>query len=82
MGGSPPLPALAVGFERGYARTLRADGITVNAVSPGYVATDLNYHGGRLTAEEAGAHIARQATRLDTDATGVFLSENGGTYCW
>jgi NAD(P)-dependent dehydrogenase (short-subunit alcohol dehydrogenase family) len=65
-----------------YARTLRADGITVNAVSPGYVATDLNYHSGRLTAEEAGAHIARQATRLDTDATGVFLSENGGTYCW
>jgi NAD(P)-dependent dehydrogenase (short-subunit alcohol dehydrogenase family) len=35
-----------------YARTLRADGITVNAFSPGYV------------------------------ATGVFLSENGGTHTW
>jgi hypothetical protein len=29
-----------------------------------------------------GAHIARLATRPDTDATGVFLSENGGTYSW
>jgi len=65
-----------------YARTLRADGITVNAVSPGYVATDLNHHSGHLTAEEAGAHIARQITQPDTDATGAFLSENGGTYSW
>jgi NAD(P)-dependent dehydrogenase (short-subunit alcohol dehydrogenase family) len=65
-----------------YARTLRADGITVNAVSPGYVATDLNHHSGHLTAEEAGAHIARQVTAPATDDTGVFLSENGGTYAW
>ena len=65
-----------------YAHTLRADGITVNAVSPGYVATDLNHHSGHLTAEEAGAHIARQITQPDREATGVFLSENGGTYYW
>jgi NAD(P)-dependent dehydrogenase (short-subunit alcohol dehydrogenase family) len=65
-----------------YAHTLRADGITVNAVSPGYVATDLNHHSGRLTADEAGAHLARQLTQSDGEATGVFLSENGGTYSW
>jgi NAD(P)-dependent dehydrogenase (short-subunit alcohol dehydrogenase family) len=65
-----------------YAHTLRADGITVNAVSPGYVATDLNHHSGHLTAEEAGAHLARQITQPDGKATGVFLSENGGTYSW
>jgi NAD(P)-dependent dehydrogenase (short-subunit alcohol dehydrogenase family) len=65
-----------------YSHTLRADGITVNALSPGYVATDLNHHSGHLTAEEAGAHIARQVIRPDTDATGVFLNENGGTYSW
>ena len=65
-----------------YAHTLRADRITVNAVSPGYVATDLNHHSGHLTAEEAGAHVARQITQPDRDATGVFLSENGDTYAW
>jgi NAD(P)-dependent dehydrogenase (short-subunit alcohol dehydrogenase family) len=65
-----------------YAHTLRADGITVKAVSPGYVATDLNHHSGHLTAEEAGTHIARQILEPDTDATGVFLSENGGTNSW
>jgi NAD(P)-dependent dehydrogenase (short-subunit alcohol dehydrogenase family) len=65
-----------------YARTLREDGITVNAVSPGYVATDLNHHSGHLTAEEAGSNIARQITQPDREATGVFLSENGGTYSW
>jgi NAD(P)-dependent dehydrogenase (short-subunit alcohol dehydrogenase family) len=65
-----------------YAGTLRADGITVNALSPGYVATDLNHHSGHLTAGEAGAHIARQVTAPDTVATGVFLSENGGTHPW
>jgi NAD(P)-dependent dehydrogenase (short-subunit alcohol dehydrogenase family) len=65
-----------------YAHTLRGDDITVNAVSPGYVATDLNHHSGHLTAEEAGAHIARQLTQPDTEGTGVFLSENGGTYYW
>jgi NAD(P)-dependent dehydrogenase (short-subunit alcohol dehydrogenase family) len=65
-----------------YAHALRPDGITVNAVSPGYVATDLNNHSGHLTAEQAGEHIARQVTRPDTAATGVFLHENGGTYPW
>jgi NAD(P)-dependent dehydrogenase (short-subunit alcohol dehydrogenase family) len=65
-----------------YAGTLRADGITVNAVSPGYVATDLNNHSGHLAAEQAGEHIARQITQPDTDASGVFLNESGGTYPW
>ncbi|HEY5400937.1 MAG TPA: SDR family oxidoreductase [Trebonia sp.] len=65
-----------------YAHTLSADGITVNAVSPGYVATDLNHHSGHLTAEEAGANVVRQITRPDTDATGVFHNENGGVYSW
>lgn len=65
-----------------YARTLRADGITVNAISPGYVATDLNQHSGHLTADEAGANVARQITQSGGIGTGAFLSENGGTYAW
>jgi NAD(P)-dependent dehydrogenase (short-subunit alcohol dehydrogenase family) len=65
-----------------YAHDLREEGITVNALSPGYVATDLNGHRGQLTVEQAGAHIARQLLQPEEPATGVFLSENGGTYPW
>ncbi|WP_141583650.1 SDR family oxidoreductase [Actinomadura sp. WMMA1423] len=62
-----------------YATALRDSGIRVNALSPGFCATDLNGHTGVLSADEGGAHIARQ---LMEDATGVFLNENGGTYPW
>ncbi|MBE8515943.1 SDR family oxidoreductase [Amycolatopsis sp. H6(2020)] len=65
-----------------YAHTLQADGITVNAVDPGYVATDLNNHSGRLTVEQAGASIARQVTQPDVSVTGAFLSENGAPQPW
>jgi NAD(P)-dependent dehydrogenase (short-subunit alcohol dehydrogenase family) len=64
-----------------YADTLREEGIKVNALSPGYCATDLNNHTGVLTAEQGGAYIAQQATMPDAP-TGVFLNENGGTYPW
>ncbi|GAB3974838.1 SDR family oxidoreductase [Actinoallomurus acanthiterrae] len=65
-----------------YANTLRETGIRVNALSPGFCATDLNGHTGHISAEEGGAHIARQVTLPDDGPTGVFLSENGGTYPW
>ncbi|MEV0402476.1 SDR family oxidoreductase [Actinoallomurus sp. NPDC050550] len=65
-----------------YANTLRETGIRVNALSPGFCATDLNDHTGHISAEEGGAHIARQVTLPDDGPTGVFLSENGGTYPW
>jgi NAD(P)-dependent dehydrogenase (short-subunit alcohol dehydrogenase family) len=62
-----------------YANALRDSGIRVNALSPGFCATDLNGHTGVLSAEEGGAHIARQVARPET---GLFLSETGGTYPW
>jgi NAD(P)-dependent dehydrogenase (short-subunit alcohol dehydrogenase family) len=65
-----------------YANTLRADGITVNALSPGFCATDLNNHTGVLSAEEGGAYIASQVTPPPGGPTGAFLSETGGTYAW
>jgi NAD(P)-dependent dehydrogenase (short-subunit alcohol dehydrogenase family) len=65
-----------------YANSLRGTGIRVNALSPGFCATDLNNHTGQLSADEGGAHIARQVTLPGDGPTGVFLSENGGTYPW
>jgi NAD(P)-dependent dehydrogenase (short-subunit alcohol dehydrogenase family) len=65
-----------------YAHTLRAEGIVVNALSPGFCATDLNNHRGHDTADEGGARIARQVTARDPATTGVFLSEDGGVYPW
>jgi NAD(P)-dependent dehydrogenase (short-subunit alcohol dehydrogenase family) len=62
-----------------YANTLRDSGIRVNALSPGFCATDLNGHTGVLSADEGGAHIARQ---LERPETGAFLNENGGVYPW
>ena len=63
-----------------YADELRDTPIKVNAVSPGFCATDLNDHRGVLTADEGGDHIAHQATTMPT--TGVFLSEDGGVVPW
>lgn len=65
-----------------YANALRDSGIKVNALSPGFCATDLNNHTGHLSAAEGGAHIARQVTLPDDGPTGVFLNENGGTHPW
>jgi NAD(P)-dependent dehydrogenase (short-subunit alcohol dehydrogenase family) len=65
-----------------YAASLRDTGIRVNALSPGFCATDLNHHTGHLSADEGGAHIARQVTLPGDGPTGVFLKENGGTYPW
>jgi NAD(P)-dependent dehydrogenase (short-subunit alcohol dehydrogenase family) len=65
-----------------YANTLRAEGIVVNAVDPGYVATDLNNHSGHLAAEQAGAAIAHHVTQPDIGLTGLFLTESGGPQPW
>jgi|SRR5580704_9648216 len=66
-----------------YARLLEPEGITVNALSPGYCATDLNGHRGQDSAADGGARIARQVTLPAPAPTGVFLREDGaGTYPW
>ncbi|WP_219466860.1 SDR family oxidoreductase [Nonomuraea rhizosphaerae] len=62
-----------------YAAELADTRISVNAVSPGFCATDLNGHRGVLSAAEGGANIARQLTE---PVTGAFLSETGGTVPW
>lgn len=60
-----------------YANELRAEGILVNAVSPGYCATDLNRHSGMRTAEEGAAVAVDLATVGEDGPTGAFLAEDG-----
>ncbi|MGW0771077.1 SDR family oxidoreductase [Streptomyces sp. NPDC002676] len=60
-----------------YANELRAEGILVNAVSPGYCATDLNRHTGIRTAEEGAAVAVDLATVGEDGPTGALLAEDG-----
>ena len=63
------------------AYELRDTGIKVNAVSPGYVDTDMNQHRGTLTVEEGAAEPVRLALLPADGPTGGFFGE-GGRYAW
>lgn len=68
-----------------YAVELRSEGFLVNAVSPGYRATDLN--GGQTMPgagdPAGGATVAVQAALFpDGGPTGTFISDTGQTYEW
>jgi NAD(P)-dependent dehydrogenase (short-subunit alcohol dehydrogenase family) len=60
-----------------YARDLAAEGILVNAVCPGFVATDLNGHRGLLTPAEGARSAATMATIAVDGPTGTFTDVNG-----
>jgi NAD(P)-dependent dehydrogenase (short-subunit alcohol dehydrogenase family) len=60
-----------------YAKELRADGIVVNAVNPGFCATDLNNHQGVLDAAEGASVAVRYATIGADGPTGGFFGADG-----
>lgn len=57
------------------AYELRQTPFKVNAVCPGFTATDFNHHNGTGTVEEAGARIAKYALIGNEGPTGKFISE-------
>ena len=60
-----------------FANELAGTAIKVNAVCPGYVATDLNHHSGPGTAEQ-GAKIAVQMATIESDGpTGGYFNDAG-----
>ena len=60
-----------------YARDLRPDGIKVNAVCPGFTATDLNGHAGHRTPAQGAAAAVRMATIGPDGPTGTFTNDQG-----
>ena len=60
-----------------FANELKPTSIKVNAVCPGYVATDLNNHSGPRTTEQ-GAKIAVKMATIGTDGpTGGYFNDEG-----
>ncbi|MFI6827131.1 SDR family oxidoreductase [Kribbella sp. NPDC050241] len=57
-----------------YANELRSEGILVNAVSPGSVATDQNGHAGVLTTEQGARLPIRMATLASGGPTGIAVT--------
>jgi len=60
-----------------YANELRKDGVLINAVSPGFVDTDINNHTGYLTPAQGAAVVVRLATLGADGPTGGFFGEEG-----
>ncbi|WP_240760061.1 SDR family oxidoreductase, partial [Phytoactinopolyspora endophytica] len=85
--GQPPLLAYSSsktalnGVTVAYAQELETTGVKVNAVNPGYCATDLNDHAGHLPAAEGAKVIVQAAVVPDDGPHGAFFTD-GGTLPW
>lgn len=60
-----------------YARELDESTIKINAVSPGYCATDLNDHQGLQPAAKGARTVVEAATLADDGPSGSFFDANG-----
>ena len=63
------------------ANELRGSGISVNSVTPGHTATDLNQFQGTRTVEQGAMPIVKLATQPGQAATAKFFKE-GGEAAW
>lgn len=61
------------------AHELKQTAFKVNAVNPGFTATDMNQHQGIIGVEEAAAVVIRYALLDAEGPTGLFFSDYGAT---
>lgn len=67
---------------QGLAEDLRADGVTVIALHPGWVRTDMGGPDAPSSVEESAAGIIETIDALTIAATGSFLDYLGETVAW
>ena len=75
--------AAVIGFTRALARELGPTGVTVNAIAPGAVDTDIRAHGTTAELEDAitkSVPLGRQATVDDVAALFAFLASEEAGY--
>lgn len=65
------------GVTLSFAKDLQSDGMKVNAVDPGYTATDMNNHTGYRTVEQAASKIVEMALLGQDGTTGKFFYDEG-----
>jgi NAD(P)-dependent dehydrogenase (short-subunit alcohol dehydrogenase family) len=64
------------GYTIALAFDLRGTSFKVNAVDPGYTATDFNHHSGPGTVEDAAARVVKAAVLDAEGPTGQFFSDD------
>ncbi len=67
---------------RSLAHDLRAKGIAVQLLHPGFVKTDMTGGNGNVTADVSAADLIRRIDELDLDASGTFRHANGEMLSW
>lgn len=64
------------------AHDLKADGISVGLLHPGYVATDMTSNQGNVSPADSARGLIERIEALDLDSTGTFWHMNGETLPW
>jgi len=71
-----PSKAALNGFTIALAYDLRNTAFKINAVDPGYTATDFNNHSGPGTVEDAAGRVVKAAVLAPDGPTGQFFSDD------